>query len=481
MTMKKSAVVLCAIVAFMLWQHDPAHAQYPEDALRFSSPGFGVGSRALGMGNAYTGVASDFSAIYWNPAGLAQLQLSEFAFGMSHLNNKDDSRFFGGSEAYTNNTTNLNTLGILYKVPTYRGSLVVGIGFHRQNSFASGLSFSGFNPNSSIVQTYARNGASYPSDLTDNIAYQLYLADIDTLTGRFISPITDRVTQTAKVVEGGGLNNWSIAGAFDIAKNLSLGVTLTYVSGIYRYDRAYEEEDRAGIHNAYPFDFQRLTLDEYIESDISGVNAKFGLLYRIPDRFRLGVAAKTPTAFSVKETFGTTSRSYFDNGDMRPEDSPFETSGSGQYDIRSPWVFSVGASVIIRDLMIAADLDFTDWTQLEFVRANQDLLAQNKEIKKIFRPAANLRGGLEYDLSDAGVRLRAGFIYNTSPYLGDPSSFDQKYVTGGLGIALGDLTMLDLAYARGWWETFRNNYNSTSRTDEKITNNLFVMTLSYRF
>lgn len=479
--MKRSAVVLSVIVVIMSFQHTPVRAQFPEDALRFSSPGFGVGSRALGMGNAYTGVASDFSAIYWNPAGLAQLQLSEFTFGMSHLNNKDDSRFFGGSEAYNNNATNLNTLGILYKVPTRRGNLVVGFGFHRQNSFASGLSFSGFNPNSSIIQTYARNGASYPSDLADNIAYQLYLADLDSLTGHFVSPITDRLTQTAKVVEGGGLNNWSIAGAFDMAKDLSLGVTVSYVSGTYRYDRTYEEEDRAGLYKTFPFDFQRLTLDEFIESDISGVNAKFGLLYRIPDRFRLGFAVKTPTAFSVKETFGTTSRSYFDNGDVRPADSPLETSGSGKYDIRSPWVFSAGSSVMIRDLMISADVDYTDWTQLEFVHANQDLLAQNKDMKKIFRPTANLRGGLEYDLSNAGVRLRTGFIYTTSPYQGDPSSFDQKYVTGGLGIVLGGSTMLDLAYARGWWETFRNNYNSTSRTDEKITNNVFVMTFSYRF
>ena len=44
------------------------------------------------------------------------------------------------------------------------------------------MSFTGFNPNSSIIQTYARNGAQYPSDISDNIAYQLYLADIDTVT-----------------------------------------------------------------------------------------------------------------------------------------------------------------------------------------------------------------------------------------------------------------------------------------------------------
>ena len=50
-----------------------------------------------------------------------------------------------------------------------------------------------------------------------------------------------------------------------------------------------------------------------------------------------------------------------------------------------------------------------------------------------------------------------------------PRTFDQKYATGGLGIPLGGSTMLDLTYARGWWETYRTNYNSTSRVQTKAS------------
>ncbi len=456
-------------------------AQFPEDALRLATSGLGVGARALSMGNAYTGVASDFSAIYWNPAGLAQLSHSEFSAGLSYLTNKNNSMFFGTQEAYSNSATNLNTLGLVHKVPTSRGNLAIAFGYNRQSNFTSGLSFTGFNAGSSIIQTYARDGAQYPSDISDNIAYQLYLADIDTLRGTFISPITNRLTQVATVIEGGGLNNWSLAGAVDVAKELSLGVTLTYLSGRYRYDRTYEEQDRLGIYNTFPYDFNRLTLDEYIESDISGVNAKFGMLYRVPDRFRFGISIKTPTAFSVKESFGSFARAYFDNGDVRPGDSPLESTATGEYDVHTPWVFTAGASLIIQDLVLSGDVEYTDWTQMEFVNANADVLAQNKDFKTLFRPTANLRGGLEYDIKQLGVRLRGGFIYNSSPYEGDPSVYDQKYVTGGVGILLSGSTMLDLTYARGWWETFRYNYNSTSRTDEKITTNTFLMTFSHRF
>ena len=39
----------------------------------------GVGVRAMGMGGAFVGVADDFTAMYWNPAGLAQMQRREVA------------------------------------------------------------------------------------------------------------------------------------------------------------------------------------------------------------------------------------------------------------------------------------------------------------------------------------------------------------------------------------------------------------------
>jgi hypothetical protein len=102
-------------------------------------------------------------------------------------------------------------------------------------------------------------------------------------------------------------------------------------------------------------------------------------------------------------------------------------------------------------------------------------------MKKIFRPTGDYRAGAEYELGGTGFRLRGGFIYKTSPYEGDPSSFDQKYITGGIGIPLSGSSMIDVAYARGWWETFRLNYDNTSKTSEQITTNTILATFSYRF
>jgi long-subunit fatty acid transport protein len=469
---------ICApLFCLFLLASGQALAQFPEDALRLSMPGFGVGARAVGLGGAYTGVASDYSAIYWNPAGLAQMTRAEFSAGLSYLNTNDDGTFFGSTTGAENNVTNLNTFGIVHPVPVRRGSLVLAFGYHREGSFASGLQFSGLNPNSSIVQAYAPDGDAAPSELSDNLAYQLYLADVDTMTGRFISPIVDRVTQTGDVMESGGLSNWSIAGAVDIAPNTSVGLTVTYVSGTYRYDRTYTEEDRNGIYTVFPYDFAQLDIEDFIEGDISGVNAKFGLMYRMPERFRFGITVKTPTAFTVKETYGTSATARFDDGDRKT----YTSDGSVEYDVRTPWVLGVGGSAMIKDLMLSADAEFTDWTTMEFTNTNSDLLLMNKEMKSLFRSTWEFRFGGEYDIAGSGFRLRAGYGLRSSPYKGDPSDFDRTTISGGAGMLLGGSVMLDLAYANTSWKNYRSNYDATSRVNESLTWNTFLATLSYRF
>ena len=48
-------------------------SQTAADAIRIINNETGFGARAMAMGGAYTAVANDFSAIYWNPAGLASI------------------------------------------------------------------------------------------------------------------------------------------------------------------------------------------------------------------------------------------------------------------------------------------------------------------------------------------------------------------------------------------------------------------------
>ena len=54
----------------------------------------GVGARGLGMGGAYTALADDSDAIYWNPAGLAGVEKHEFRASEAELTQNTREGFF---------------------------------------------------------------------------------------------------------------------------------------------------------------------------------------------------------------------------------------------------------------------------------------------------------------------------------------------------------------------------------------------------
>lgn len=478
-------------------------AQFIGDALRLGQFGDNVGARALGMGGAYTGIASDYSAIFWNPAGLAQLTHGEFFTGLSILSNGDNGTLsssdlsgnttsLGNATSFTNNATNLNALGIVYPVPVRRGSLVVAFGFNRRDNFTAGTSFTGFNPNSSIIETLVpATGTALPSDLATNTPWYWQLGLVDSLNGKYreVFPFAGPgLTQRGTVTETGGLNDWSGAIAGEVSKNLYLGVTLTLVSGSYRFDNDYRESDNRHAY-LFPYDLQELRVVQFVQDDITGFGAKFGVMYNIPDRFRLGIGIRTPTSYNVKENFGENISSLFYSTDANGNNfyGPVTTQdGSNSYDVHTPWVLSAGASVILSQLVLSGDIDYTDWTQLEFANANTDLLQLNGDIKTTLRSTTNLRAGAEYEFLPVGLRLRGGFMYNPSPYQGDPSTFGRKYFTAGLGFLISGSAMLDLAFAHGWWKTNSSNYQSVSSqyssdVQEDITTNTFLATLVFRF
>lgn len=474
----------------------PAFAQYAEDVLRFSQFGLGVGARSLGMGNASVGSSPDYATLFWNPAGLASLRNYEFSLGLSYLGYGNTTRFLGTKTTSKSDATNLNNLGLVYPVPTVRGSLTLAFGFQRVAGYTSVAELTGFNSGSSMIlaRTPVTNlsGLS-PEEVRDlldnNIPFQLYLAD--TSNGQLYPLITGNVQQTARIVENGGINHWSFGGALDVAKDLSLGASLSLVSGTYGYTREYEESDVRGVYtkdpSAYYGEFDHFSLVSTINSELSGFNANFGLMYRKQGKYKLGVTVRTPTYYTIQETFSDEARSRFDpNSDGSIDRYDIAFDGKTEYRIVTPVVLSAGGSVQFRDLLVlSADLEYTDWTQMKFDTDNSELEAENRLIQRIYRSTFNIRSGAELTFWDWGLIVRGGFVLNPSPYKDDPAEFDQKYYTAGIGIELDEGVFLNAAYAFGEWKTFRDNYTLpgmvASRTNEHIRTNNVNVTLSFRF
>ena len=62
-----------------------------------------VGSRAVGMGGAFTSIANDASAMYWNPAGLSFYNTKEVFFNHSNWIADISFDYFGFSLPLMNN------------------------------------------------------------------------------------------------------------------------------------------------------------------------------------------------------------------------------------------------------------------------------------------------------------------------------------------------------------------------------------------
>jgi len=82
---KKIYLAVIVLSSFFFSNFQSAFAQ-PGDA---GQPGeflrYGVGARALGLGRAFTALANDASALYWNPAGLIGVERKEFTSQYANL------------------------------------------------------------------------------------------------------------------------------------------------------------------------------------------------------------------------------------------------------------------------------------------------------------------------------------------------------------------------------------------------------------
>lgn len=472
-------------------------AQYATDVLRFSQINSAVGGRAQGMGNTVVGLADDYSALFGNPAGLSQQKSFEFSAGLSRLGYGNDVTFFGNKTTDNDNALKLDNLGIVYPIATVRGGLTFAFGFGRVANFTSVASFDGFNAGSSIVRSLTSNENTfyyskdkYDDFLNRSIVYKLWLADtfLDTINKDegLIPVLTDSVQQAGRIVEGGGINHWSFGGGIDIAPNLSIGVSLNFASGSYTYDREFTEIDSRNIYKAsyiFPYNFSRWTYTSTIKSDLSGFNALFGIMYRMPGKYRIGASIRIPTTYEITETFTDDGISKFDDGIEYKASLP---PGETKYKIVTPLVLSTGLSLQpINWLLLAGDAEYTDWTQMEFDTNNPDLIEENRNIKKWMRETWNLRGGFEATIWSIGLKLRGGIEWKPSPWKGDPADYDQKFYTVGIGFMIDESSSINGSFSYGDWKTHRDNYIwsnvQASRTKEIITTQTINVTFSHKF
>ena len=400
----------------------------------------GVGVRAMGMGGAFAGLADDFTAVYWNPAGLAQMQQREVS--VAFLRNARENRAVTGLGTATESratadlsNTRFGSLGFVYPVPVYRGSLVLAAGFNRVKDFDWVLDY----PPVPVVRDEA--GAVVGDSLAFDDSFR----------------------------HEGELAITSVAGAIDVSPSVSVGLTLSLIGG--------DDESSSEFVSIDTEDFfyeRRFTDREVFEDDYGTTwTATLGAMVRTPredPRFRFGLTMSTGPSHKVDFTHRAPPETAFssvelDNGEVT--EAPSEDFASS-YEIALPLSFGLGVSGRpVPQVTLAASVHATEWTQTEYTGKDPFELRTDTSFEDQYVDVLRWHLGAEWQVPWLALDLRAGYYADPLPFVGprDPTAApdevnnplvrvlrDRRFLTLGAGVSLEEAVRVEAAYTRGNYE-----------------------------
>ncbi len=476
------------IVLALLALTTVSQGQLIDDALRLAMPATTVGARSFSMGNAFVAVADDYSATYWNPAGLGLLRRPELALGLMNISASNDVAFLNTRMQSTTSKTRLNNVGFALPFPTMRGSLVFAVGYNRIQNYNASLAFNALDGTRSIIPVLKDPNQRF------DLAWKLWLQD-----DKGETPFDLGLRQSGDVLESGGMNAWTFTGSLEAARNVFVGLTLNLLSGSYKWERTWVEEDvndvyQDAIVQSNEFDtrdFQYFQMNEKVKQDISGWNVRMGFLYKIQDYARIGAVIETPTFYTVTEDYYRQGISKFAYAS-----ATYDFTTLSDHSVTTPWRFSFGASGRpLKYLTLAFQMDYSDLSETEFsnitdIGYESDL---NKSIRNSWKDALVLAGGVELTVPKTPLQIRAGYNYQTSPWKRDEgrSEYNVKTLTAGMGYLFSETFQLNVMWGNTTYKTFHYNYDpyatvppvpeSAVRTDEDVSQTYLMFSLAYRF
>jgi long-subunit fatty acid transport protein len=410
----------------------------------------GVGVRAMGMGGAFTGVADDFTAVFWNPAGLAQIRHYEVYMGFQSNSFQNDSRQAGNPTSTEVNNTRFGSLGVVVPYPVHQGSLVLAAGFNRVNDFDRSLQVVGF-------------------------------SQIDTLS------VNDEFANE------GELSTLSLAAAVDVSPTISLGLTLNRTSGESESVSDFRLVDSQDLYEERRFVAREVFEDSYKPA----WSATLGAMLRAPvgaPKMRAGATLSTGRTQKIDYTFTGVplefgfDRIEYDDGTIQ-EQQPEVVKGS--YKLSLPLEIGLGAAYEPLDgLVLAAGTHLTAWSQSEYDGDDNLGLRANSALEDQYDDLVRYHLGLEYQVPVVALDLRAGYYTDPLAFVGprDPQSEidaianpiiqikqDRRYITLGAGLLFDEVVQADVAWTRGTFEQVEGEL-----VEEGTISRLFIG-VSYRF
>jgi long-chain fatty acid transport protein len=375
----------------------------------------GVGVRASSGGGAFVGLADDYSAVHWNPAGITQIEGMEVTV-TGHdgvpMASRDGTLWFTGTLdsdvpvgeviGATSEVEHHLAPGVfLYADLKPLRAVFDKLGICAYTLSDYGATWDGGDVYDDLIDGYA----TLP---TDPAGYRRVMGDPpdseSRIKGYVISPVV----------------------AKEIVPGLSVGLAgHALYSHFYLKDGGWHEESAEDSSWLHPYE---------MEDDLTGwaFGATFGVLYRANENVSAGIAVRTPMTVSLEGN--TETRSTYED--------LVSASQTETFDLTFPMWAGIGFAYrdfVFDGMTLTGDLHWTQWSSVdEIAREVDNELPEGLGTTPLdWYYTLEVRVGLDYRMSRA-LSVRLGYRNEPDPAPDETYDFampqiTQNVVTFGLG------------------------------------------------
>ncbi len=402
----------------------------------------GLGAKSNAMGGAFRAVADDYTAAYWNPAGLGQLEnstvglIGDFIWPrLKYTPNTGRTGYEDGLEIGNKSETLFAPgIGGFYKMDRDKKRLVYGVGIY--NTFGSTTEWNTYTPPAG----YSENPEieNFPEF---NRKSALHTIDIHPALGvRF-------------------------------SNKISAGIGISFQYGKVNLVRTALKS--TGFSYA-PYDY--VPVDSDMEADGWGIGFNGGILFTPNRKLRVALTGRTGNKMKLSGTAKLTA--------FMPttRDSTFLNSAAGalfngaviisepnaKADLTSPAELAIGLAYKINDkLLVAMDVSQTYWrAAFDVMGIEIDGVEDSSKVYAQFDDTIRLSFGMEYAMNPK-LKLRAGY------YFDETAVPNESYVPTWTDV--GDRNVLSVGFAHTFGSiTFEADYQYTMFDDRTVVRQTYA-------
>ncbi len=433
-----------------------------------------VGPRASAMGGAFIGLADDYSAVYWNPAGITQIkgmELTATGHDVVSLASRDGYvRYYGDTE-------------------DYYALVSVGATSETANRIAPGVFFftdagplrSVFDKVGMAAYTLTEYGSKWSAD--DVLSGADFVAHENDFRATYlVGDMQDYESRIKTYV-------FSPVFAKEVVPGLSVGLTANIAYSHFTLKDVYMYTDVEVTETPEGYDYALYITPVQQTDDVTGwgYGATVGILYRVGRQFSAGLTVRTPMTMAYEGTYGLLISGGGEADAKEQHDVDFE--------MRFPtWI---GAGFAYRDLLfdgltVTGDVQWTDWSTIENINRNIAWAAQSVFTEELqqeldtthldWEDTVEVAVGFDYRLKRS-LSLNLG--YRNSPSPAPDSTYDFVMPQSAKNV-IG----LGVTYRQDFWRAaFAVEYQAgdkrtiaeTTDMDGKHLDDILIPSLSFTY